>query len=134
MTDTAPMPTPTDNLPRMIPVAKVAARMGISRQTLRAASDAGRPIPAGMHLDHTCRNRGCVNPAHLEPVTQRENTLRGMAPNAMAIKTGKCCRGHARATFGRLRSNGSTECTECQRLFKARWRARNRAMAQAVSS
>ena len=35
------------------------------------------PIPDGMELDHLCRNRGCVNPAHLEPVSHRENTLRG---------------------------------------------------------
>lgn len=34
------------------------------------------PIPAGMEIDHLCRNRGCVNPAHLEPVTRRENLRR----------------------------------------------------------
>lgn len=35
------------------------------------------PIPAGMHLDHLCRVRSCCNPAHLEPVTNRENARRG---------------------------------------------------------
>ncbi len=34
------------------------------------------PIPAGMQLDHTCRNPRCVNPAHLEPVTPTENLRR----------------------------------------------------------
>src|SRR6266496_2265386 len=35
------------------------------------------PIPDGLQIDHLCRVRHCVNPAHLEPVTQRENILRG---------------------------------------------------------
>src|ERR1019366_9702648 len=35
------------------------------------------PIPKGLHLDHLCRNRGCVNPEHLEPVTCQENIRRG---------------------------------------------------------
>lgn len=34
-------------------------------------------VPSGMELDHTCRNRGCVNPYHLEPVTHTENVRRG---------------------------------------------------------
>lgn len=37
------------------------------------------PIPPGYLLDHLCRNRKCCNPAHLEPVTPQENTLRGEA-------------------------------------------------------
>ena len=35
------------------------------------------PIPGGLQLDHLCRNRGCVRPDHLEPVTQSENISRG---------------------------------------------------------
>lgn len=37
------------------------------------------PIPDGMEIDHTCHNRLCVNPAHLEPVTGEENIRRAMA-------------------------------------------------------
>ncbi len=36
------------------------------------------PIPDGLTLDHLCRNPGCVNPAHLEPVTQAENNRRAL--------------------------------------------------------
>lgn len=36
------------------------------------------PIPEGLELDHLCRNRRCVNPAHLEPVTHSENMRRGV--------------------------------------------------------
>ena len=46
-------------------------------------------IPEGMQLDHLCRNRACVNPDHLEPVTQRTNTLR-------AHGEGFCKNGHPR--------------------------------------
>ena len=39
------------------------------------------PIPDGLQLDHLCANRLCVNPDHLEPVTNRENKLRGGEPH-----------------------------------------------------
>lgn len=52
------------------------------------------PIPEGMQLDHLCRNTLCVNPEHLEPVTQRINTLRGTAPTAVNAAKTHCDRGH----------------------------------------
>jgi len=44
------------------------------------------PIPDGLVIDHLCRNRGCVNPGHLEPVTARENTVRSDNPVAKLMR------------------------------------------------
>lgn len=52
------------------------------------------PIPQGLTLDHLCRNRRCVNPDHLEPVTNRENLRRGMGLPARNARKTHCVRGH----------------------------------------
>jgi len=49
------------------------------------------PVPAGLVLDHKCRNRICVNPRHLEPVTTQENNRRALMPNSLKEM---CPRGH----------------------------------------
>jgi hypothetical protein len=51
-------------------------------------------IPTGLHIDHLCRVRHCLNPAHMEPVFQRINTLRGIAPPAEHSKQTECVHGH----------------------------------------
>lgn len=52
------------------------------------------PIPAGLTIDHLCRNTYCVNPEHLEAVTNRENILRGISPPAIFAKKTHCSKGH----------------------------------------
>lgn len=51
-------------------------------------------IPGGLDLDHLCRVRRCVNPDHLEPVTNRENTHRGDGPSGRAFRATHCPKGH----------------------------------------
>ena len=83
------------------------------------------PIPDGLQLDHLCRVRNCVNPGHLEPVTSRENTLRGeTVPAANAAKT-HCVHGHE-FTPGNtyIRPDGWRRCRICQADADARCRAR----------
>lgn len=51
-------------------------------------------IPEGLVLDHLCRNRACINPLHLEPVTNGENVLRGEGPPAKNARKTHCHKGH----------------------------------------
>jgi hypothetical protein len=51
-------------------------------------------IPSGLDLDHLCRIRACVNPSHLEPVTRRENLLRGVGITATNAQKTHCVHGH----------------------------------------
>src|SRR5262245_23865205 len=52
------------------------------------------PIPAGLTLDHLCRNRGCCNPWHTEPVPNRVNVLRGQGHTARNARRTHCTHGH----------------------------------------
>jgi hypothetical protein len=74
------------------------------------------PIPTGLTIDHLCRNPACVNPAHLEPVTNRENVLRGISPWAKNAAKTHCPQGHPYDEENtRWNSLGSRECKTCRR-------------------
>jgi hypothetical protein len=75
------------------------------------------PIPDGFQIDHLCRNRKCVNPDHLEPVTQRENILRGVGASAANARKSTCPAGHAYTDDNVYISptDGSRNCRECMR-------------------
>ena len=52
-------------------------------------------VPDGLVIDHLCRNHSCVNPWHLEPVTNHENMMRGVGIPAINARKTHCKRGHA---------------------------------------
>jgi hypothetical protein len=96
------------------------------------------PIPEGLVLDHLCRNRACVRPEHLEPVTFNENVRRGRAVQAASeawarrwAERSQCSRGHllADTTIVIRQRDGyiSRNCAECIREQRARAYQREKA-------
>lgn len=87
-------------------------------------------VPDGMELDHLCRNRACCNPDHLEPVTSRENTLRGH----WGVLHTHCVNGHEMTpgnTLWRQRNDRPAGkqriCRECQEQRDREYYAAKRA-------
>lgn len=76
------------------------------------------PIPEGLQIDHLCRNRRCINPEHLEPVTARENLLRGETLTASEILRTHCPRGHAYNAENTYRYDNKRFCRQCNRDHK----------------
>ena len=75
------------------------------------------PIPDGLVLDHLCRTPVCINPWHLEAVTQRVNILRGVSPSVRYAKRTHCEKGHEftpeNTAYPKV---GARRCKTCSRL------------------
>jgi len=74
------------------------------------------PIPAQLTLDHLCRVRHCVNPDHLEPVSMKENVLRGIGLTAKQARLTHCKRGHPFDLFNTYHAPNDDRryCRQCR--------------------
>lgn len=77
------------------------------------------PIAENLQLDHLCRNRRCTNPKHLEPVSQKENILRGESLQAINARKSHCKNGHEFSLNNiYLRRSGGRVCKECKKEYE----------------
>jgi hypothetical protein len=120
----------------------VATVDGLRMYTHRAAYEYFRAeIPAGLHIDHLCRNTICCNPWHLEPVTPAENIRRGVARLTSGAKTAarelaktECPLGHpysAENTY--ITPKGHRQCLICKLLAQRKYTQGHRAEINARS-
>lgn len=92
------------------------------------------PIPKKYVLDHDCRVHACIHPDHVEPVTNRVNTLRGESFAAKHAKKTHCPRGHALSgdnVYEHPKRPGTRECLTCKRLRQIKVQARPLVKARA---
>jgi len=101
--------------PRGYPIFWVDHHKGIYGHRMAYELHFG-PIPAGMHTHHTCENKACVNPWHLEILTPQEHKDRH--PQPIPPKPTHCKRGHP-LSGDNLYSSGA--CATCKRMRELRY-------------
>lgn len=85
------------------------------------------PIPPRLTVDHLCRVRHCINPSHLEVVTNRVNILRGNSPSAEQARWTHCRNGHALTGDNlSVSKNGKRRCVACNRKWHRQRREKYR--------
>ena len=90
-----------------------------------AYEDAVGPIPAGMVIDHLCRNHSCVRPDHLEAVTQQTNLLRGNTKASQNANKTHCPHGHEYTPENTYTPpSGSRMCRTCRHTRKQQARTK----------
>lgn len=77
------------------------------------------PIPDGLPLDHLCRVRPCVNPWHTEPVTTKENVLRGEGLAARNAKATHCKHGHEFTAENTYIARFGRQCKACMVIYRS---------------
>jgi hypothetical protein len=93
------------------------------------------PIPEGLTIDHLCRVRNCVNPEHMELVTQGENTLRGESVSGLAARKTHCPQGHEYSGDNLiLQKNGHRKCRFCVQVYDRKRRPSNKKKKESLIS
>jgi len=94
----------------------------------------GAPVPAGMEVDHLCRNRRCVNPEHLEVVTREENVARSDWPSAVNARKTHCIHGHEFDSQNtQITREGWRKCRTCERARCRAAHARRRSLKETAA-
>ena len=84
-------------------------------------------IPTNCEIDHLCRTPACCNPDHLEAVTHRINSLRGISPSAQNSRKHLCQRGHAFTADNLVQFKSAVWGRRCKKCHAAREKERQRA-------
>ena len=87
------------------------------------------PIPDGLVIDHTCRNRACIEPTHLRTVSASENTMADNSESTAKINASKesCPSGHAYSGYNLIVYRGRRYCRTCMARYSEAARQRRKA-------